>query len=513
MSEGPSDRREDREDSSERERYLGRRRFMMATGSLTGVGILAKNALGGKEQSSQQGTPTPTPTPTPTEEGQPGQDVRTTPVRLLEGVSIQDRFPGLEILAEEPLNAQAELRETYTDFITPEKELYVRNHYPTPEIDASEWTVSLTGLAGQQNVELSMDEIEHGFSTETIAHAMQCSGNGRAYFDPSVGGNQWTFGAVGNDVWTGTPVSEILEQYGADTSRGRYLSVMGGDAPEGSDIFTRSIPMRKVMQDCILAYEVNGEPMLPEHGYPVRLVVPGWFGNNNVKWVERMHVMDTMVYGQEWQQYTHWQQGSYRIVPAGEEPNRQPDIDVFDTQEQMANEAIRHPYMYDQMVKSLIGYPPLDSTVSPGLDGQIEVLGVAWAGDDDVQSVSVSTDGGQTWNEAEFFGPSPGPASWRQWRYKWDASPGEYTLVSRATDAQGRNQPATISRPEEGLIEIRNNKYPWNKGGYGATAYMPMAVNVTVEEGDGTPTPTGTVTETPTDTPAEPGTETGTPTN
>jgi DMSO/TMAO reductase YedYZ molybdopterin-dependent catalytic subunit len=341
-----------------------------------------------------------------------------------------------------------------------------------------------------EEVELTMEEVMNGFSTESVTHTMQCSGNGRSFFDPQVGGNQWSFGAVGNTVWTGTPLSEVLDAYGADTSDGAWLSVMGGDAPEGEDIFTRSIPMSKVIDDCLLAYEMNGSPMTAEHGFPVRLLVPGWYGNNNVKWVRRMHVMDRMVFGEEWEEgdqrlYTHWQQYSYRIIPEQDEAAEQYEsIDLFDTYEQMqSTDEIRNAYMYDQLVKSLIGYPGEGATVSPGIGGDIEVIGVAWAGDDGVETVEVSTNGGESFAEAEFFGPSGGPTSWRQFRYVWsEPEPGEHTLASRATDGQGRAQPATISSPDEGLRGITDDKYPWNKDGYGCTAYMPHAVTVTVEE-------------------------------
>jgi len=459
-----------------RERYLDRRRFLMASGALAGVGILTGGATG-----QEDGTDTGGSTATPAA-----------------GPSLAEEYPGLRILSEEPENAEAASRTTYESFITPREEHYIRNHYATPDIDESEWTVSLTGMV-EEEVDLTLDEIRHGFSTESITHTMQCSGNGRSYFEPQVGGNQWTFGAVGNTVWTGTPISEILEQYGATVEEGTWLSVMGGEAPEGEDIFTRSIPMSKVMDDCLLAYEMNGEPMSRDHGFPVRLLVPGWFGNNNVKWVDRMHVMDMMVFGEEWEEgeqqlYTHWQQYSYRLIPLDEEANTQPSISIFDTQDQMDAEEIRQPYMYDQMVKSLIGYPPEDATVQPGPGGTVEIIGVAWAGDDEVTAVEVSTDGGENWSDAEFFGPVQGQTSWKQFRYVWDADPGEYTLMSRATDEQDRTQPATISAPEDGLLGIENDMYPWNQGGYGNTAYEPHAVAVTVEVADGG-TPAGTATE------------------
>ncbi|MFB6114201.1 MAG: molybdopterin-dependent oxidoreductase, partial [Halodesulfurarchaeum sp.] len=238
------------------------------------------------------------------------------------------------------------------------------------------------------------------------------------------------------------------------------------------------------------SFEMNGRPLPKEHGFPVRLLVPGWFGNNNVKWVDRMHVMDKMVYPNDtWepqggQLYTHWQQYSYRIAgPNTDHPNFNREISEFDTRKQMESGEIQHPYMYDQLVKSLIGFPGEGATVSTGMGGRIEVIGVAWAGDDAVKSVEVSTDGGETWNEAEFMRPNIGTYSWRLFRYMWDAESGDHTLVSRATDSQGFTQPATVSAPDDPAAsnsKIMNNQYPWNKGGYGNNAYMPHAVDVTV---------------------------------
>jgi len=485
--------RESTDEESVRDRFVERRRFLMATGALAGVGVLA----GCGQQSGEQGTATPggDQTEQPTE--QPEQDQETEEENEEaddEEPPLEERYPGLRILSPEPENGEAAARATYTDYITPREEHYIRNHYPTPDIEESEWTVSLTGLVDEE-IELSMEEIKHSFVTESVTHTMQCSGNGRARFDPQVGGNQWTFGAVGNTIWTGTPVSAILERYGAETSDEYFLTVMGGENPEGEDVFTRSIPMEKVMDDTLLAYNMNGSPVSPDHGFPVRVLVPGWLGCNNVKWVQRMHVMETMVIGEDWEEpgapedgqrtYTHWQQYSYRVVPEEDTRAEQyEDIPVYDTREQMERtDEIRNAYMYDQVEKSLIGYPGEGQTVSASPAGTIEVIGVAWAGDDAVETVEVSTDGGDSWGEAEFFGPVDGNYGWRQFRYIWDdPQPGDHTLVSRATDERGYTQPATISDPEQQLRGIENDQYPWNQGGYGSNAYMAEAVECTVEE-------------------------------
>ncbi|ELZ31647.1 sulfite oxidase [Halogeometricum pallidum JCM 14848] len=400
---------------------------------------------------------------------------------------VAETYPGLEVLSTDPDNAQTDARENLESYLTPRDEHYVRNHHRTPEIDADEWTVSLTGLVDSE-AELSMEELRTDYPTDSVVHMMECSGNGRAYFSPDAEGDQWTFGAVGDAVWTGTPVRAILDAHGADTADGRWLTAMGGEAKDDEDVFCRSIPMAKALDDCILAYEMNGDPMTAEHGYPLRLLVPGWFGNNSVKWVEEVRVMDSMVVGEEWQSrdgrdYTEYQQSSYRILPAqDEEPERYAAVDVADTHDQMrATDEIRNAYLFDQLVKSLVTSPADGAELSPGADGRIEVTGVAWSGDDRVERVEISADGGETWDDAEFVGPDLGRYAVRKFRYVWDADPGEHTVVARATDDRGRTQPATVSDPEEGLRGIEGDRYPWNQKGYGNNAYRPLGVSVTVE--------------------------------
>ena len=402
--------------------------------------------------------------------------------------SLSEKYPGLEVLSSNPENAQTASRSHLESYLTPREEHYIRNHHRTPAIDESNWTVSLTGMVDEE-AELSMDDLKYDYSTESAVHMMECSGNGRAYFEPDADGDQWTFGAVGNAIWTGTPVREILTECGATTDDGLWLSVMGGEAINDEDVFCRSIPMTKVMDDCLLAYEMNGSPMNAEHGYPVRLLVPGWFGNNSVKWVERMHVMDRMVSGDEWKardgrDYTEYQQSSYRIVPAqDDEPEQYSSLDVFSTYDQMqATDEIQNAYLFDQVVKSLITSPADDTEVVPLSDGRVEITGAAWSGDDEIERVEISMDGGETWHNTEFVGPDLGRHAVRKFRYVWNAERGEHTLLSRATDERGRSQPATVSTPEKGLRGIKDSQYPWNQKGYGNNAYVPLGISVTVTD-------------------------------
>ncbi|GAA0238566.1 sulfite oxidase [Haladaptatus pallidirubidus] len=401
---------------------------------------------------------------------------------------LSERYPGLEVLSADPENAQTASRSHLETYLTPRGEHYIRNHHRTPKIDEDEWTVSLTGMVTDED-ELTMDEIKHDYSTESVVHMMECSGNGRAFFSPEAEGDQWTDGAIGNAIWTGTPVREILNEYEAATGDGLWLSVMGGEAIDDEDVYCRSIPMAKILDDCLLAYEMNGKQLTAEHGHPVRLLVPGWFGNNSVKWVERMHVMDTMVFGDEWtskngRDYTKYQQSSYRILPAqDDEPKQYASVDIFSTHDQMQSpDKIRNAYLFDQLVKSLITSPTDDAELTLPSDGKLEITGIAWAGEDEVEHVEISVDGGKTWHKAEFIGPELGRHSVQKFRYVWNADPGKQTLLSRATDEHGRSQPATISDPEAGLRGIDGTEYPWNQKGYGNNAYVPLGVSVTVRE-------------------------------
>lgn len=285
MSETPSTA-----DDAERNRRngrLGRRGFLLSTG------VLASGALAGTAGASET-----------TADGRTANPVEK-PISGVEDPdhdSFEERFSGLRVLTWDPVNAEAADRSTYTKAITPLEEHYVRNNYETPAIEADEWTIDLGGL-GVEEGEIGMAELRE-FESESVAHTMQCAGDGRSFFEPEVEGVPWTIGALGTTVWAGTPVSAVLDEYASGEEEGDWLMVAGGDHPEGEDIFARSIPMAKIREDCLLAYEMDGQPLPPEHGYPVRLIVPGWYGHNSIKWVAEIEVLDRMHGGEEFEQYT-----------------------------------------------------------------------------------------------------------------------------------------------------------------------------------------------------------------
>lgn len=371
-------------------------------------------------------------------------------------------------------------RSVYANWLTSIEEHYVCHRNETLDPDPNSWQVTLSGAVGHET-DLSLEQIRDDYPTVAVAHTMECAGNGRGYFEPETSSVQWGYGAVSNAFWTGTPLSSILQDHDAATNNDMWVTAIGGDLPEEGDTdrFARSVPMAKIMDDCILAYEINGQPLPPEHGRPLRLLVPGWYGVNSVKWIEELHVMDKMVYGEEWENrdgydYTQWQQDSYRLHSKDVTPEHHATISTFDTQDQYKK--IDHPYTFNENVKSTIGYPDDGDTISLSDDEEIEVIGVAWAGDDEVSTIEISTDNGETWTEGSFFGPAYSGA-WRLFRYMWEPSAGSYTLVSRATDEEGRRQPARISKPDEDA----DNTYMWNEGAYAENAYLPHAVTVTVE--------------------------------
>ncbi|MCU4740869.1 sulfite oxidase [Natronoglomus mannanivorans] len=375
-------------------------------------------------------------------------------------------------------------RRTYANWLTPIEEHFVCHRNDIPDIDADVWTVSLTG---QVEGSLSMNDIRDEYPTVAVAHTMECAGNGRGQHRPETGSVQWGFEATGTAFWTGTPVGSILREHGVESPDGRWLTAIGGDPSDGDDVFARSIPLTKVFDDCLLAYEMNGEPLPREHGYPVRLIVPGWYGVNSVKWVEELRLMDSMVVEGSLErpgEHAYWQQVSYRIHPEGIEPDAAETIETADTWEQLEG-AVEYPYTFDANVMSLIGTPDGESPVSPRTEGTVEVRGVAWAGDDAVDRVEVSTDGGDTWHDAELFGPEYA-GSWRLFRYGWDANPGRHVLLSRATDERGRRQPTRISEPDAWRDALESDEFPWNVGGFAANAAEPNAVEVTVHNTAGT---------------------------
>jgi len=323
--------------------------------------------------------------------------------------------------------------------VTPIGLHYLLTHYDIPDVGVDTWRLEVDGLV-ERTLSLSLGEIRARSAVE-MAVTMECAGNGRAYVEPHVISQPWLVEAVGTARWRGTPVAELLEEAGV---RDRAVEVLFTGLDRGVEggeeqAYARSLPIAEVLSgEAILAYEVNGVPLPPQHGFPLRLVVPGWYGMTSVKWLSRVSVLDAPFDGY---QMRH----SYR--------RRQEEDDVGEPVTRIAPRSLMVPP----------GIPEFLSRSRVVAAGPCELRGRAWSGESDIAGVEVSTDSGTTWHSAEVDQDALGPWAWRSWRFTWDAGPGEYELCCRARDAAGNVQPLEA---------------PWNVGGYLNNAVQRVSVTV-----------------------------------
>ena len=313
--------------------------------------------------------------------------------------------------------------------ITAIAQFFVRNNLPMPETeivaDRDRWNIQIKGCETPGQITLA--DLKK-FETTTVASVLQCSGNGRTFFSHNPSGSPWGVGAAGCALWTGVKVSEVLSYFEGAEPRACFLTATGAESlPAGIDVASvgveRSVPLEKGLRDALLVWEMNGEPLPLVHGGPVRLLVPGYFGVNNVKWVKTLAATA--------EESVHAiQQSGYRLRPVGQAGNAS------------------HPSMYRMPVKSWINGPGgSGDRVYPG---QQQIFGVAFSGERGIQHVDVSIDGGKRWQRATLYGPDLGPNAWRTFQTSVDLTPGDYTFVSRATDTAGDTQPEHFSPNQRG---------------------------------------------------------------
>lgn len=413
---------------SESEKLRGRRAFLRA-GLFGGAAVAV--ACGSEEGPAPTPEPTPTPAPTPTaaDAGLPdGLDPRDFVVHGLDPLTLEtrrDRFG--------------------TSAITPASLFFVRNNLPLPPLSIvdrpDDWDVAIAGVAEPRSV--TVRELKQ-WGVETLATVVQCSGNGRKFFEHETSGSQWGVGAAACAVWSGVPLKLVVERLGGPLEGMRFLTSTGGEElPEGVDrdsvVVERSIPLDKALDDCLLAWEMNGAPIPITHGGPLRLIVPGFYGCNQIKYVKRVAFTEV-------ETRANIMRSGYRFRPIGE-PGA-PD----------------QPSMWSMSIKSWINGP---SGMHPVAKGPLQVHGVAFSGGQGVSKVEVSTDG-QQWQAAELIGPDLGPYAWRQFRLSMELDLGEHQLFCRATDGEGNLQP-----------ERRTE----NHRGYGHNGWRDMAVAFEVVEG------------------------------
>lgn len=338
-------------------------------------------------------------------------------------------FPGkrsLMVHSEFPEDLETPV-EAFDSWITPNDTFFVRQHLPRPKVAAAAYRLKVSGMVSSP-LDLSLDNLRK-MPQVKVAATLECAGNGRSYFRPKLPGLQWTKGAIGNAEWRGVRLTDILKKAGAATAA-RYGNFNGADVGAGkTPDFIRSIPMRKLMlESTIVALEMNGEPLPEIHGFPARLIVPGWDGASWVKWVNDLKVDEKPDSGFYFG--TAYRYPKYAVGPGG--AARPEDMEVL---EGMA-------------VKSFFTRPADQSKVKAG---PVNVQGFAWAGEHRVTRVEISTDGGGKWQDAR-LGTQNIPFCWRTFQFSFTPpKPGHYVLCSRATDSSGRVQP----------IEA-----PWNPPGY-----------------------------------------------
>lgn len=327
----------------------------------------------------------------------------------------------LIVRERDPLNLEMPFS-SLRSFITPNRLFYVRNHFPEPEIDARHWRLSVEG-AVEKPFEIGLDELlRMPDRTETVL--LECAGNNRALLDPPVKGVQWRLGAVGAARWTGVALGALLER-ARPRSGALEVVLEGADSGKAGDLpgdipFSRSLPLKKAVRGgVLLAHQMNGQPLPASHGFPLRAVVPDWYGMASVKWLKRIIVVEKPFHG-------YFQTVDYAIWrPAAGGPTLTP-ISRLELKAQVAR-------------------PSEGEIIPAGMP--YSITGAAWTGDGSVAAVEVSTDGGRNWNRARFTSEQA-PHAWRLWEYRWTAprSTGRQVILARAIDNQGRKQPAERDR-------------------------------------------------------------------
>jgi sulfite oxidase len=318
--------------------------------------------------------------------------------------------------------------EFFTSWLTPVPHFFVRNHMHEPStLDAEGWRLSVGG--GVENpFSVSLSDLAK-LEPRTVTNTLECAGNGRGFQQPKVPGVQWQRGAVGTARFAGPLLRDLLRRAGVRAT-GKHVMFRGLDEVPGNvPPFIRSIPIEKAMDpDTLIATHMNGASLARHHGFPARALVPGWIGAASCKWLTEIKVLDQEFEG-------NFMKPGYRLPNHSISPGG--DVNPEDT----------HP-ITSLGVKSVIAQPGDGSSLK---SRSLNIHGAAWAGETAITRVEISVDGGTTWHAAR-LGAQQSRYAWRLWDYAWNApKAGEYTIMSRATDDQGRTQPQTAA---------------WNPSGY-----------------------------------------------
>ena len=353
---------------------------------------------------------------------------------------------GLIVRQKSPLNLEYPFS-SLSDWLTPTDQFFVRNHFAMPRLDAATWMLTIDG-AVDRPFALSLAELRR-LPSRTVTAVVECAGNGRVFYEPAREGLQWQSGAVGNAAWRGIPLAEIIDRAGVRTDAVEVV-LIGADrgivdggkktASPGEVAFARSLPLVKARAEgTLLAYAMNDEALTTEHGYPLRAVVPGWFGMAWVKWLTAIRIVDRPFLG-------YWQGRDYfRWDRSLGEPNLVP--------------------LSRMEVKAEIAQPVQGARLNVG--ARTRIFGAAWSGEAPIRTVQISTTEDAAWQPARLLAPET-PHGWRLWEYFWSPpEPGRYRIRCCAIDAVGSVQP-------DGQQTDRES--------YAANWIVPVEVTATVEE-------------------------------
>ncbi len=329
--------------------------------------------------------------------------------------------------------------EYFNRWLTPIPHFFVRNHMHEPsELSAEDWRLTIGGEV-EKPLTLTLGELSK-LEIHSVVNTLECAGNGRGLYRPQVPGVQWGKGAVGTARYSGPRLRDVLQPAGVKPT-GKHIMFRGLDEVPGKvPPFIRSIPIEKALgSDTLIATHMNGAPLTKHHGFPARALMPGWVGAASCKWLTEIKVLESEFVG-------NFMSPGYRFPNQPVKPGE--SVKPEDT----------HP-LTALTVKSVIA-GPLDGANLRA--GRVAVHGAAWAGEADIVKVEISTDSGATWNSAN-LGHEQAHYAWRLWSYEWKAKDGDYVILSRAFDSQGRTQPATPA---------------WNPSGYLYNAVDEVRVHV-----------------------------------
>ena len=320
--------------------------------------------------------------------------------------------------------------------ITPTGLHYLLIHFDIPVLDAADWRLHIGGSV-RTSLQLSLEQIR-ALPRQTVAVTMECAGNGRARLSPRPLSQPWLVEAVGTAEWTGTPLAGLLEraELTDDAVEIVFSGTDRGVQGEVEQDYARSLSVADAMRpEVLLAYEMNGRALEPQHGFPLRLVVPGWYGMTNVKWLTSIEAVTSPFDGFQ-------QADAYKYKRDAED----------------AGEPVQRIRVRALMIPP--GIPDFFSRMRLVDRGRVRLRGRAWSGEAPVTRVEVGVDG--RWADAVMDKPV-GEFAWRGWSFDWEASPGDHELTCRATDRAGNIQPA---------------EQPWNYQGMGNNLVQAVAVTV-----------------------------------